>query len=295
MNQKQGYIYATLAYVMWGFFPIYWRFIQEVPALEILCHRIIWAFVFYTLVISIRHKKLFLYWPSDPRMFRNLAIASAFIMLNWFVYIYGVNSNQIVETSLGYFINPLMNMLIGVFILKETVNKVQITAFASAALGVFIIALQQGRFPWLAFTLASSFAVYGLIKKTNPVEGLKSNQFESLLMFPISLILLFCLPSLIGTSPFPLSGEFSWSTCIFLICAGPATGLPLIFFAEAAQRLPMYLLGFFQFLAPSLQFLTGVFLFGESLGRLQLVGFVFIWVASGLVIANNYLPRKRAA
>lgn len=293
MDRKEGYLYATIAYGAWGFFPIYWKFLQYIPSLEILCHRVIWAFIFYTVVMLFRHRKLLFFWPKEKKLLINLLIASALIMFNWFIYIYAVNSNQIVETSLGYFINPLVNISLGVLLLKERLSMGQKIACASAAVGVLFIALQQARLPWIALALAFSFAFYGLIKKTNPVQGLKSNQFESLMMMPAAFAILIYLDDFVGVRAFPLAQGFDWQTMLLLIGAGPATGLPLVFFAEAAQRLPMYMLGFFQFMAPSIQFLSGVLIFNEPLAPLQLVGFVFIWLASIIIVFNNWRYAKQ--
>jgi chloramphenicol-sensitive protein RarD len=291
-ERKSGYIYATLAYLGWGFFPIYWKFLKHVPALEILCHRVIWAFAFYCLILFIKERSYKPFWPSSKKLMYSLLLASALIMCNWFVYIYAVNSGQVVESSLGYFINPLVNVAIGVLVLRERLSKLQMTATALAAVGVFIISWDQGHLPWIALFLAFSFSFYGLIKKLNPVSGLHSNQFESLVLLPISFGILYFMDHLIGTPSVMLSGTGNWSTNLLLIGGGLITGFPLIFFAEAAQRLPFYLLGFFQFLAPSLQFLSGVVLFGEPLSSNKLGGFIFIWVAGILIVFNNWISAK---
>lgn len=286
-NLKAGTIYALLAYLAWGFFPIYWKFLKHVPAAEILCHRVVWAFVFYSLIIAIKQKKLTIYWPETKKKFLSLTIAATLLMTNWFVYIYAVNSNQIVESSLGYFINPLINIAIGVFILKETLNVYQRVATFLAFIGVSIISFDQGHLPWIALFLGISFSLYGLTKKLNPTPALESNQYESFIMVPVALMMLWFQWQWGSAPPFPMGGEADISTGVLLVGAGLVTGMPLIFFAEAAQRLPFYLLGFFQFLAPSLQFMTGVFLFSEPLSNTKLFGFMFIWVAGGLIILNN--------
>jgi chloramphenicol-sensitive protein RarD len=286
---KVGVIYALLAYLAWGFFPIYWKFLKHVPSMEILCHRVLWAFVFYTILLAIKNKSLVPYWPKEWKKTLNLLIGAILLMCNWFVYIYAVNSNQIVESSLGYFINPLVNIAIGVFVLKETLSASQKVATALATLGVLIISFDQGHLPWIALFLACSFSLYGLIKKLNPVSGLESNQFESLVLVPVAIGLLCMQSTWVGIEPFPLNDTTSMSTVLLLMGAGVVTGLPLIFFAEAAQRMPFYLLGFFQFIAPSLQFMTGVFLFSEVMTPLKLFGFLFIWAAGGLIIAR---PRR---
>jgi chloramphenicol-sensitive protein RarD len=289
---RTGYVYATLAYLGWGFFPIYWKFLKHVPALEILCHRVIWAFVFYTLVVYFKDKGWRIYWPLSRRTTRNLFLAAVLLMGNWFVYIYAVNSNQIVESSLGYFINPLINIVLGVAVLKERLSRLQQVAAFCAAIGVLIISFDQGHLPWIALFLAFTFSFYGLIKKLNPVPGMHSSQFESFVMLPVAFLLLFFMRRMIGVSPFPLEKGFDWYTGLLLAGGGIVTGLPLIFFAEAAQRMPFYLLGFFQFLAPTFQFLSGVVLFGEPLSALKIKGFIFIWVAGVLILLNNWLMNR---
>lgn len=286
MNQhpqhKLGMLYASLAYLGWGFFPIYWKFLKHVPLMQILSHRVLWAFVFYTAILLYRQRKFVFFKPKNKKTIINLTVASVLLMGNWLVYIYAVNSNQIVESSLGYFINPLVNILIGVFFLKERLTRYQTVASVLAAIGVMIISLDQGHVPWIALFLAVSFSAYGLLKKLNPVSGLHSNQFESMIIVPVALLYLFSQPT-------------SWVTndnllpsALFLIGSGVITGLPLIFFAEATQRIPYYLMGFFQFLAPTIQFLSGVLIFNEPLSLLKLKGFLFIWVAGALLILNTW-------
>ncbi len=261
--------------------------------MEILCHRVLWAFVFYTLVIIVKDKKLKIFWPQNRQRVWSLLLAASLLMANWFVYIYAVNSNQIVESSLGYFINPLVNIAIGVFFLKETLNIFQKVATFLASVGVLVISFDQGHLPWIALFLAFSFSFYGLIKKLNPTPALESNQFESLVMVPLALLLLWAQGPLLGQVPFPFGASADVGTGLLLVGAGMITGLPLIFFAEAAQRLPFYLLGFFQFLAPSLQFMTGVFLYSEPVTAFKLGGFLFIWLAGALIILNNIVLSRQ--
>ncbi len=291
---KAGYIYATLAYLGWGFFPIYWKFLKHVPALEILCHRVIWAFVFYTAVVCWKDKSWKVFWPRSKKTTLNLLMAATLLMANWFVYIYAVNSNQIVESSLGYFINPLVNIALGVFVLKERLSRLQTIATVCAGFGVLIISWDQGHLPWIALFLAFSFSFYGLIKKLNPVSGMHSSQFESLVMLPVAFGLLASQAGLVGQAPFPWHSGFEWSTALLLAGGGVITGLPLIFFAEAAQRMPFYLLGFFQFLAPTFQFLSGVVIFHEPLSPLKIKGFIFIWVAGMMILLNGWLSQRRS-
>jgi chloramphenicol-sensitive protein RarD len=209
------------------------------------------------------------------------------LMCNWVIYIYAVNSNQIVESSLGYFINPIVNILFGVFLLKEKLSKYQIFASTLAAVGVIIIAADQGHFPWIAIVLALTFSLYGLMKKINPMSALHSNQFESLIFAIPALVFLF-----INTQTWSTS-ENILPTSLFLIGSGVITGLPLIFFSEAAKRIPYYMMGFFQFLAPSLQFACGILLFKEPLSQTKVLGFTFIWSAALILMLFSYLNRVK--
>lgn len=284
---KAGITYAFLAYLGWGFFPIYWKFLKHVPLFQILSHRVIWAFVFYTVVLIYKRHRFVIFKPENRKDLLKLVLASALLMSNWVVYIYAVNSNQIVESSLGYFINPLVNILIAVLFLKEKLSRNQIIATVLAFIGVIIITFDQGHIPTIALFLAVTFSIYGVLKKFMKISGLLSNQFESLIMVPVAGIFL-------------LTQDHSWLTpdnqilsIVFLVGAGVVTGLPLIFFAEATKRIPYYLMGFFQFLAPSLQFLSGVVIFVEPLSSLKLKGFVFIWLAGALLILNSWWQKKK--
>lgn len=289
---KKGYIYATLAYLGWGFFPIYWKLLLAVPAVEILCHRIIWGFVFYFSVLAVKQKKISLFVPKEKKEKRLLEFAAVVIMLNWFVYVYAVNSGQIVESSLGYFINPLVNILVGVLFLKERLQTMHKAAALLAAVGVAIITYDKGRLPWIALFLALSFSLYGLLKKNVKTSGEKSNLYETTVLIPLALA--FQIYWIwYGKSPVLAPNlDVQWGQLGLLIGGGIITGLPLIFFAEAAKRIPFYMLGFFQFVAPSLQFLSGVVLFGEPLSQTTFFGFILIWLAGLVLIVNNIIRKK---
>lgn len=279
--------YAFLAYFFWGFFPIYWKLLKHVPTMEILAHRVIWAFVFYSVVLFVKEKKWYWFKPKNKKQFWLLVLASSMLMVNWLIYIYAVNSNHIVESSLGYFITPLVNIVIGVFFLKERLSKLHVISIILASIGVFIIGYSQGGLPWIALVLAVTFSLYGVLKKITAVPGLHSNQFESFIFVPLALgFLVFQPMSWINT---PVMTE----TILFLIGSGLVTGIPLIVFAEAAQRIPYYLMGFFQFLAPTLQFLSGVVIFHEELSRMKLLGFMFIWGAVLFLVITSYLSKRK--
>lgn len=282
-------IYAFLAYFCWGFFPIYWKFLKHVDLGEIVSYRIIWALLFYHVVILLKEKKWKPYIPQESRSLIILICGSVLLMANWLVYIYAVNSNQIIESSLGYFINPIVNILIGVLFLNEKLSFFQKVATALACIGVTIISLDQDGIPWIALFLAGSFSLYGYTKKLVPISGLYSNQFESLLAVPFAIGYLLWIPRSSW-----LTADGQTQTFLLLMGAGIITGLPLIFFSEAARRIPYYLMGFFQFLAPTLQFLSGVILFKEPLSSTKTFGFIFIWVAIIFLMSTSwYLQRKK--
>jgi chloramphenicol-sensitive protein RarD len=279
-------IYAFFAYFLWGFFPIYWKFLSHVPTMEILAHRVLWSFVFYTVFLLIQKRKLVLFKPIDKKAAFILMCASFMLMLNWMVYIWAVNSNQIIESSLGYFINPLVNILFGVFLLGEKLNRDQLIAFILASLGVSIIAWDQGHLPWIALVLAVSFSVYGLLKRRTQATGVESNQFEAVIFIPLVLAFLILQPHNWITS------DNQTSSFLLLAGAGIVTGLPLILFAEAAKRIPYYLMGFFQFIAPTLQFASGVLIFNEPLSQNKLIGFAIIWLAILYLAGSSFYRAK---
>jgi chloramphenicol-sensitive protein RarD len=280
-------IYAFLAYFLWGFFPIYWKFLSHVPTAEILAHRFLWSFVFYTVVLFFQNRKLILFKPSNKKSAALFMMASALLMLNWIVYIWAVNSNQIIESSLGYFINPLVNILFGVFLLDEKLNRDQVLSVILASLGVAVIAWDQGRIPWIALILAVSFSIYGLLKRKTKATGVESNQFEALIFIPLVLVFLFLQPHAWITP------ENQMSSFLLLAGAGIVTGLPLILFAEAAKRIPYYLMGFFQFIAPTLQFASGVLIFNEPLSQNKLIGFAMIWLAILYLAGTSFYKARK--
>lgn len=288
-------IYAFACYFFWGFFPIYWKLLKHVSPEEILAHRVLWAFVFYSLVIYFKSRKLTFFKPPTKKSFIILTLAGSLLMLNWLVYIKAVNSNQIIESSLGYFITPLLNILLGVVILKEKLNRHQVLSVVMAVFGVLIISLEQHRVPWIAFTLGISFSVYGLLKKMNSSKatGLETNQFESMLFAPVAAI--FLVYHLITAQPlWTQSPASELTTTIFLLIGGGViTGYPLLLFAEAARRIPYYLMGFFQFLAPTLQFTSGILIFHEPLSQNKLIGFAIIWTGILYLMVTGLLAHQK--
>jgi chloramphenicol-sensitive protein RarD len=266
-QQSEGYKYAILAYGAWGFFPIYWKLLASTHSLVILAHRLFWTWVFYTGYRFFKEKKLQLGVLKNKTELKAILLSASLITCNWLLYIWGVNSGHIVETSLGYFMNPLVNVLLGVFLLKEKLSSPQKTALIFATIGVLYLTYNMG------------FA-----RKQMPLSGLHGGQAESLLMMGPLLALVFML----GEQPLQLNLR-EWG---LLVLSGVVTGLPLIWFVEAGQRMPYSTLGFFQYLAPTLQFLCGVFLFGEVMNLSKLMGFLLIWFGLIWLLYKTYSQAK---
>ncbi len=286
-----GLWYALGAYVLWGLLPVYWKSLQAVPAFEILLHRMVWSLLFLALVLlaSGRWRGL----GAALAAKRTLAIyAAAAILLsgNWWLYIWAVNAGYIVETSLGYFINPLVSVLLGVILFKERLRLGQWTAIALAALGVAFLTFVYGQPPWISLALAFSFAFYAVLKKIAPLGAAQGLALETALMsLPAAALLLHWQAS--GSASF---GSLGAGTDLLLIGAGATTALPLVFFAAAARRLPLSTIGVMQYIAPTLQFLLGVLVYDEPFDARRLVGFTAIWVALAVFTGEGLWFRKRA-
>lgn len=273
-----GIVYTTIAFFVWGMLPFYWKALGSVPAFEILAHRILWSFVFITIVLAVRRSTRFKELLKDPMTRKKLVITSALIGLNWVTYVYAVNSEHLVEASMGYYINPLLSVCLGIIVLKERLNFLQVIAFLLACAGVLYVTIDYGRFPWIAVLLACAFALYGLFKKTTKVESLPGLMIETMMLSPVALAIVF-YQMLIGRGAL-----FSVSLRIdlFLIFAGVVTVLPLYWFAQGAKRIPLSSVGFLQYIAPTLMLLIGVFVYNETFTQTHLVSFGFIWVALAL-------------
>ena len=277
-DTRDGLIAAFLAYLMFGVLPVYFKVLADVGALEVLVHRIVWAVPFGALIIFVRRQ-----WPevrralADGRVFGSLALAAGLIACNWYVYIYAVQNDQIYQASLGYYINPLLFTVVGVFVFGEKLRRFQVAALLLAAAGVLVLTFSGGQFPAIALLLGTLFTIYGVIRKRVVVGGMPGLFVETLVLFPLSAAyLLWIMGS--GVSAFA-SGDPS--TVGLLLLAGPVTVLPLLCFALAARRLNLSTVGMMQFLAPTLQFIIGV-LYGEELTTAHVVCFSLIWLAVGL-------------
>ena len=287
MSIKAGVCYAVLAYTAWGLLPMYWKCFGQIPAAEVLSHRILWSMLFLTglLLFQQRSVELGQLWQSPNRL-RVLLATALLLTFNWGLYIYGVNTNRVVETSLGYFINPLVSVMLGFLFLKEQLNSGQKLAVLVAGLGVANFMWQFGAVPWIALGLAFSFAFYGLLRKVVPVTPMVGLMVETLLVTPFALVLVGYW-AVTGVGHSGMSG----STDLLFIGSGVMTSLPLLWFNNAAKRLRLSTLGFFQYVAPSLQLLLGVLLYHEPFTRTHALTFGFIWLALAIYSTTSLATR----
>lgn len=275
-ESRKGLLYGVAAYALWGAFPLYWPLLKPAGAGEVLAHRVLWSCVSLgILVLALRKRDEVAAIWAQPRARRLLILAAAVVSLNWLTYIWAVNNGYVVESSLGYFINPLVTVLLGIVILGERLRPLQWAALAVAAIAVAILTLDYGRPPWVALVLACSFGTYGLAKKLAGVGALPSLTFETMLTAPLAAGYLAWLGS---------HGSLSLTTggaghAALLLSTGIVTIVPLLFFSAAAVRVPMVTLGLLQYLAPVLQFLLGVYWFHEPMPAGRWVGFVLVWAA----------------
>jgi chloramphenicol-sensitive protein RarD len=274
-----GVFYALGAYLMWGFAPIYFKYLEFVPVKEILAHRVIWSVFVTGIIISVLSA-----WPSvwkickTPKKLLLLLVTTLLISCNWMVFIWAINNERMLEASLGYFINPIINVLLGLIFLNESLSRIKWFAVGLAFIGVLVQILVLGALPWVSLVLPISFAFYALLRKKIKVEALPGLFIETLLAMPIALYYLIA----VADSEYANMLNNSLSLNFWLMFAGVATALPLIFFGQAALRLKLSTLGFFQYLAPSLLFVFAVVFYGEPLSLDKTITFMFIW--SGIVL-----------
>jgi chloramphenicol-sensitive protein RarD len=287
---KKGILSASSAYILWGFFPIYFKSLKSVSSFEILCHRMVWSLVFLTGVLTISHQWGWLRPALKNRRTFLIYLGAALLLgLNWFTYIWAVNSGFIVESSLGYFINPLVSILLGVFILREKLRIIQWIPVGLAFLGVAYLTWSYGRPPWIALALALTFGFYGLVKKIAPLSSLNGLSLETGLLFLPALGYL-VLQEVSGT------GSFLHQTpgiSVLLALSGVITAVPLLLFATGARSIPLYLMGLLQYIAPTLQLLIGVLLYHEAFSTHQFIGFGMIWLALGFYTVEAFMNSRR--
>jgi chloramphenicol-sensitive protein RarD len=289
-EQRRGFLLGITAYALWGLFPLYWPHLEPAGALEILGHRVLWSLVTMgLLVLVLRRTTQFRALFRHRRTFLLLAAAAFTITFNWATYIWGVNNGKVVETSLGYFINPLVTVLMGVFILGERLRSLQWVAMGVAGLAVVVLTLDYGRLPWVALVLAFSFGSYGLAKKSANVEAVESLTLETTLIAPFAAGYLVWL-TVQGSSHFTTDGV---GHALLLSTTGLVTAVPLICFGAAAIRVSMVTLGLLQYLAPIIQFALGVLYFHEDMPAGRWVGFVLVWVALVVFTFEANAHRRR--
>ncbi len=290
MTRFGGILAAAAAFILWGVLPAYWKLLQEVPAYEILCHRIFWSLamtlglVFLTGGLSVFRQAL-----REPTNIITFTATGLLLAVNWLLYIWAVNAGYIVEASLGYFINPLINVLFGMIFFREKMRPVQWFALFLAFLGVLYLTFYYGRFPWIALVLAFSFAIYGLLHKKNDLGALDALCLETGIMFLPAAAVLIGL-AFTGTGSF---GRIALSDSMLLAGTGIVTTVPLLFFGYAAKKIPLSTLGLLQYLAPTINLVLGIFVYGEEFPRTRMLGFFLIWSALAIFMAENLLRRFR--
>ncbi|CAH0220351.1 hypothetical protein SRABI118_02209 [Massilia sp. Bi118] len=289
---RTGILSAASAFLCWGLFPLYFHAIGEVPPMQILAHRMLWSLLFLLIVLAVRRQWAWLAVARQPRILGSFIASAVLLSVNWLIYIWAVNNNHVIEASLGYFINPLVNISLGYLLLKERLRPAQWAAIAVAALGVAWLTWQAGTVPWIALALAFSFGGYGLLRKTAALGALEGLSFETMVLFPVAAAYVVWL-TMNGQNAF-INTE-STSTQLLLMAAGPITAIPLLLFASGARQIPLSVLGLLQYLSPTLQFLLGVWLFHEPFTPDRLVGFALIWAALALFAAEGLLRRPTPA
>lgn len=294
---RRGTLFGAAAYLLWGVFPLYFPLLRPSPPVEILVHRIVWTLLVCVVILTVLRG-----WgpvravARSPRQLLGLAAAAVFIAVNWGVYIYGVNSGQVVETSLGYFVNPIVTVLLGVLVLHERLRSLQWVAIGIGTLAVVVLAVDYGRPPWIALTLAFSFGAYGLLKNRlgRGVGALTSLSVEAALLAPFAVA---------GIVWFEATGRGTFTQdapghAVLLVVTGLVTAIPLLFFAAAARRVPLTTIGLLQYLAPVLQFAIGVVLLSEPMPASRWFGFALVWLALVVLtvdLLQNQRTRSRVA
>ena len=289
---NKGVLLGIGAYALWGFLPIYWKAIQVVPAIQILCHRVVWSLAFVLLLLALLKDWLPLRRAlRTPRTLLVYTFSASLLGVNWLTYIWGVNAGFIVETSLGYFINPLVSVLLGVVFLHEKLRPWQWLPVGLAGVGVAYLTISYGQLPWIALVLAFTFGMYGLLKKTAPLGSLHGLSLETAILFLPCLGYLW-FAERAGTGAF---GHVPAITNILLVATGVVTSTPLLMFSAAARRIHLSTLGILQYIAPTCQFLLGVLVYGEPFSMSRLAGFLLIWAALLVYSLEGVMVRRKAA
>lgn len=286
-----GLWHSVGAYVLWGVLPVYWKRLAHVPPIEIVSHRVIWSFAILVLLVALRRRWRALRSVTTRRIAAIYTVAAMLIAVNWLIYIWAVVAGFLLEASLGYFITPLVNVLLGVVVLRERLRSFQWIAVALAAAGVLQLTYVHGATPWVALVLAVTFGLYGLAKKRAPLDAVDGMTVETAIVVPAAIAYLALVPSAAG-------GEFTRGSALtqaLLVGSGPVTLLPLVLFASAAQRVSLSALGILQYIAPTMQFLLGTVVYAEPFTRVQLVGYALVWIGLAVFTAEGLLTRRATA
>lgn len=287
---SKGVLSAALAYAAWGLFPLYFKQVADVPALEVVAHRTLWCMVFVLGLLALLRRWAWLGEVlKQPRVLAAFAVSALLLSLNWLVYVWAVQNDHVLDASLGYFINPLVNVALGFVFLRERPRPMQWLAVGLAAAGVLWLTVLTGRLPWVALVLAASFGVYGLLRKIAKLGALEGLALETMLLTPVAAAALAWWTHQ-GSSAF---AQADMADLGLLMFAGPLTALPLLLFAAGARRIPLATLGLLQYISPSLQFGLGVWLYHEPFGGARVLGFVLIWTALAVYSAEGLWRSRR--
>jgi chloramphenicol-sensitive protein RarD len=290
-SQRTGVLAGFSAYALWGIFPLVFRLLDEVSPVEILFHRIAWSLVVVLAVLAVQRRFAELrVLVAHRRALKLLALAALFISVNWLTYIWAVNNDHVVDAALGYYVNPLITVAVGVVVLGEELRRAQRVALGFGAAAVAVLTVANGTVPWIALVLACSFAAYGYLKKDADAKALPSLAVETAVLLPISLV---------GLTAFAVRGELSFSNGtvwrdLLLAGLGVVTAVPLLLFATAATRIPLALLGLLQYVTPTMQLLCGVIILDEGLPPERLVGFVLVWLALTVLATDAIRSERRS-
>lgn len=287
---RKGILSAVGAYIIWGFIPLFFKQLQTVPAIHVTMHRIIWSFVLLLGVIFISKQHAIVIKNFNLRTLALYSLAAILIAINWFTYVWGVNNGYVVETSLGYFINPLVSVILGILIFKEKPRPLQWLPIALAVLGIIYLTSTYGSLPWISLILATSFGLYGLIKKMARLPAMVGLTIETGILFIPALVYILIVPAPVLQAGLPGSGTL----ILLLIASGALTALPLFLFAVATPRIPLSMVGLLQYIAPSIQFLIGIYIFREPFNNSKLIGFIMIWIALIILTFEGITHHKRA-
>ncbi|MHB0967996.1 MAG: EamA family transporter RarD [Bellilinea sp.] len=288
---KKGVLFALAGYAIWGFFPLYFKTLQAAPAFQIMAHRVVWSFLLMTAILIFRKELKPMLSAATPRIVFLYAIAGTLLAINWVTYVWGVNAGYVVEASLGYFINPLVSVLLGVIFLRERLHPLQWVPVVLAGVGVTYLTVSMGKLPWIALVLALSFGLYGLMKKITPLGSLQGLTLETAAVFLPALAYLI-IEQVRGVGAFVNAGV---NTTLLLAATGVVTAIPLIFFSAGTKLIPLTTVGLLQYITPTTQFLLGVFVFKEGFSSNQVIGFVIIWIALILFTMENLLHYRPVA